>query len=146
MAHELPFALDQGFDHLYGLEVTEVSDGVMCGTVAVRDEIKQQTGLVHGGVYASIAESLASAGTALAAGAGKLAMGLSNQTSFLRPITAGTITACARARHRGRTTWVWEVELSNDAGRLCALTRVTVAIRDARPGMDGPPADQPAGP
>ena len=50
-------------------------------------------------------------------------MGLSNLTSFLRPITAGTIHAEARAMHRGRTTWVWEVEITDDAGRLCVLTR-----------------------
>jgi len=64
------------------------------------------------------------------AGDGKLAMGLSNQTSFLRPITQGTIHATARARHKGRTTWVWEVEISDDDGRLCVLTRMTVAVRD----------------
>ena len=58
-------------------------------------------------------------------------MGLSNQTSFLRPVTEGSINAVARARHRGRTTWVWEVELTDDDGRLCALTRVTVAVRAA---------------
>ena len=61
-------------------------------------------------------------------------MGLSNQTSFLRPVTEGTINAVARARHRGRTTWVWEVELTDDDGRLCALTRVTVAVRPL-PGL-----------
>jgi uncharacterized protein (TIGR00369 family) len=69
-------------------------------------------------------------------------MGLSNHTSFLCPITEGTITAYARARHRGRTTWVWEVECSNDAGRLCALARVTVAIRDAPPGQFPPRPSQ----
>ncbi len=131
MADELRFAFDQGFDRLYGLEVTEAGDGTMSGTVPVRDEIKQPAGLVHGGVYAAVAESLSTSGTALAViGAGKTAMGLSNQTSFLRPITEGTINARARARHRGRTTWVWEVELTDDRGRLCALTRVTVAIRE----------------
>jgi uncharacterized protein (TIGR00369 family) len=59
-----------------------------------------------------------------------VATGLSNQTSFLRPITEGTIHAAARARHRGRTTWVWEVEFEDDRGRLCVLTRMTVAVRD----------------
>ncbi len=58
-------------------------------------------------------------------------MGLSNQTSFLRPITEGTIHATARVRHRGRTTWVWEVEITDDDGRLCVLTRMTVAVREA---------------
>ena len=121
-----------GFDRLYGLEVTETGDGLMRGTVTVRDHLKQPAGLVHGGVYAAIAESLATAGTALAvAGAGARAIGMAHQMSFLRPITAGTINGLARARHRGRTTWVWEVELTDDRGRLCVLTRVTVAVAPA---------------
>ena len=136
MTDALPFNVNVAFDHLYGLVVTGVGDGEMRGMVAVRDEIKQPAGLVHGGIYAAIAESLASTGTALAVmGDGNAALGLSNETSFLRPITAGTINAHARARHRGRTTWVWEVECSDDAGRLCALTRVTVAVREAPPEM-----------
>jgi uncharacterized protein (TIGR00369 family) len=130
MSTTAPFAMDVGFDRYYGLQITEAGDGVMRGHVPVRDEIKQPAGLVHGGVYAAVAESLATNGTALAVVAdGNTAMGLSNLTSFLRPITAGTITAVARARHRGRTTWVWEVEITDDAGRLCVITRVTVAVR-----------------
>jgi uncharacterized protein (TIGR00369 family) len=132
MTEPLPFQLDVGFDRLYGLRVTEVKDGSIHGTVAVRDAIKQPAGLVHGGIYAAIAESLATTGTALAViDDGSMAMGLSNQTSFLRPVTEGAIHARARARHRGRTTWVWEVELTDDGERLCALSRVTVAIRPA---------------
>jgi 1,4-dihydroxy-2-naphthoyl-CoA hydrolase len=99
--------------------------------VRVREELKQPSGLVHGGVYAAIAESLASIGTAVAVGReGKLAIGLANQTSLLRPITEGTIHATALRQHRGRTTWVWEVEMTDDSGRLCVLTRVTIAVRE----------------
>jgi 1,4-dihydroxy-2-naphthoyl-CoA hydrolase len=131
MEFEAPFLYEVGFDGQYGLNVTHVSDELMRGEVTVRDELKQAAGIVHGGVYASIAESLASLGTAIAVmGDGKLAMGLSNQTSFLRPISHGTIHAEARRRHRGRTTWVWEVEINDDQGRLCVLTRMTVAVRD----------------
>ncbi len=127
--------MDRGFDRLYGLEVTDAQDGFVQAHVEVRDELLQPAGLVHGGVYAAMAESLASLGTAVAVtDDGKMAMGLSNQTSFLRPITAGTIHAQARAQHRGRTTWVWEVQISDDAGRLCALTRMTIAVRDAPAG------------
>ena len=133
MTAELPFALDQGFDHLYGLEVTQIGDGVMHGRVPVGDRIKQPAGLVHGGIYAAVAESLATTGTALTVfDDGDTAMGMSNQTSFLRPVVEGHVNAEARVRHRGRTTWVWEVELSDDAGRLCALSRVTVAVRPRR--------------
>jgi uncharacterized protein (TIGR00369 family) len=121
-----------GYDKFYGLEITESSVGLVRGQVSVRDELKQPYGLIHGGVYASIAESLASLGTGAAVlPEGKLAMGLSNQTSFLRPITQGTIHALAHARHRGRTTWVWDVEITDDEGRLCALTRMTIAVREA---------------
>jgi 1,4-dihydroxy-2-naphthoyl-CoA hydrolase len=128
---ELPFDLDGGFDGVYGLEVTHASQELMRGRVAVRDELRQPAGLVHGGVYAAAAESLASTGTGLAVlPEGKFAVGLSNHTSFLRPITDGTIHAEATVKHRGRTTWVWEVEITDDAGRLCVLTRVTVAVRD----------------
>jgi uncharacterized protein (TIGR00369 family) len=123
-------ALQEGFDGLYGLEVLEHSDELVRAQVPVRDEVKQAMGLVHGGLYASIAESITSLATALAvAGDGNAAMGLSNQTSFVRPITEGTVHALARRRHRGRTTWLWDVEISDDAGRLCALSRMTVAVR-----------------
>jgi 1,4-dihydroxy-2-naphthoyl-CoA hydrolase len=120
----------QGFDALYGLEVLAVSDEEITARVAVRDELKQPAGLVHGGVFASIAESITSMATWLAVhGDGRTAQGLSNQTSFLRPIVDGTIHAVARRRHRGRTTWVWEVDITDDADRLCALVRMTIAVR-----------------
>jgi 1,4-dihydroxy-2-naphthoyl-CoA hydrolase len=129
---QLPYRPTHGFDGLYGLEISEVSDQLAVGSVLVRDELRQPFGLVHGGVYAAIAESLASIATAVAVGPeGRQAMGLSNQTSFLRPITAGTIHARAQRKHAGRTTWVWEVEMTDDAGHLCVLTRMTVAVRAA---------------
>ncbi len=132
---ELPYGPTSGFDGLLGLEITELSDELAVGQLAVRDELKQPFGLVHGGVYAGIAETLASLATGLAvAGDGRTAVGLSNHTSFLRPITEGAVHGRALRKHAGRTTWVWEVEISDDAGRLCALTRMTVAVRDPRTG------------
>ena len=126
----IPF--ERTFDSLYGLHVDadSISEEEIRATVPVRDEVKQPMGLVHGGLYAAIAESLASMATAMAvAPEGKAAMGLSNATSFMRPITEGTVHATARRIHRGRTTWVWDVEITDDAGRRCALTRMTIAVR-----------------
>jgi 1,4-dihydroxy-2-naphthoyl-CoA hydrolase len=120
-----------GFDALIGLEILSVSEDEIRAQVPVRDELLQPAGLVHGGVFAAIAESTASLATwAAVHPEGKTAQGLSNQTSFLRPIVDGTIHAVGRRRHRGRTTWVWEVDITDDAGRLCALVRMTVAVRD----------------
>jgi 1,4-dihydroxy-2-naphthoyl-CoA hydrolase len=126
-------AFAQGFDRLYGLELLAYSDEEVRAQVVVRDELKQPMGLVHGGVYAAIAESIASFATfAAVAPDGNAAMGLANATSFLRPITAGTIHARAQRMHRGRTTWVWDVSFTDDAQKLCALTRMTIAVRPAR--------------
>lgn len=126
-------AIQGGFDALYGLDVTDLCDDHIAATVSVRDELKQPAGLVHGGVYASIAESLASIATAAAVyDDGLRAQGLSNQTSFLRPILEGTIHATGTRVHRGRTTWVWDVTCADDAGRPCAVTRMTIAVREPR--------------
>ena len=120
-----------GFDRLYGLELVSADDEEVRARVAVRDELLQPAGLVHGGVFASIAEAITSMATwAAVHGEGRSAQGLSNQTSFLRPILGGTVHAVARRRHRGRTTWVWEVDISDDEERLCALVRMTVAVRE----------------
>ncbi len=122
-----------GFDRLYGLEILELGETGVSAQVPVRDELKQGMGLVHGGVYASIAEAIASLATARTVSAqGEIAVGLANSTSFLRPITDGTVHARAQRLHRGRTTWVWDVTFSDDAGRTCAVTRMTVAVRPPR--------------
>jgi uncharacterized protein (TIGR00369 family) len=124
-------SFDDSLDGVLGHEIEGPDDGgVMRGRVPVRSSALQVFGLVHGGTYATMAETLASVGTHVAVvDDGRVAVGLSNHTSFLRPVTEGTVHAVARPRHRGRTTWVWEVELTDDEGRLCALSRVTIAVR-----------------
>jgi uncharacterized protein (TIGR00369 family) len=127
----LPWRDVPGFDGVYGLEILTASEEEVTARVVVRDELRQPAGIVHGGVLASMAESMTSLGTWWAVqDAGRTAVGLSNQTSFLRPISDGTIHAVARRRHRGRTTWVWEVDITDDQDRLCALVRMTIALRE----------------
>jgi 1,4-dihydroxy-2-naphthoyl-CoA hydrolase len=126
-----PVGLDQHFDAFYGLELREMGEERVSARVGVRDALKQPMGIVHGGVYASIAEGICSIGTTLAVlGNGKVAIGVSNHTTFLRPISAGSIDAAAVPLHRGRTTWLWEVRFADDAGRLCAVSQVFIAVRD----------------
>jgi 1,4-dihydroxy-2-naphthoyl-CoA hydrolase len=119
-----------GYDRLYGLRFVSFAEDEVRAEVDVREEIKQPMGLVHGGLYASLAESTTSLATAAAVmGEGKVATGMSNSTSFLRPILTGTIHAHAVRLHRGRTTWIWDVTFTDDAGRTCAVTRMTIAVR-----------------
>ena len=121
----------QGFDALCGLEMTECSGALARGRLKVRDELRALGGSLHGGVYGAIADALAVRGTtAGVSGESKLAVGLASQITVLHPIESGTVHGTAIRRHRGRTTWVWEIELADDAGRLRAAGRVTVSIRD----------------
>jgi 1,4-dihydroxy-2-naphthoyl-CoA hydrolase len=123
----------QTLDSVLGFQVLEHGDGFINGSVAVTDRVRQPMGLVHGGVYAALAESLCSMATWQAVYEdGMIATGQQNDTSFLRPVTEGNVNAAARSRHRGRTTWVWEVDFTDDAGRLCAVSRVTIAVRPAQ--------------
>jgi len=97
----------------------------------VAPQHRQPMGIVHGGTYAALAESLCSIATYSAVSPESVAMGQSNSTSFLRPVSEGTVQAVARRRHRGRTTWVWDVDFTDEQDRLCATTRVTMAVRPA---------------
>jgi 1,4-dihydroxy-2-naphthoyl-CoA hydrolase len=78
--------------------------------VEVRDELKQPYGYLHGGVIMSVVDELCS------------------RSTLMQVIMDGTVTA--RARHRGKTSWVWDVEATDDEGRPCALARMTVAVRE----------------
>ena len=130
---DVPVAIpiEQSFIGVLQLEIDPPTDDEhISGRLPVHDSVCQPMGIVHGGVYASIAETLASMGTATAVrAAGGRALGMANHTSFLRPVSDGTIHATATAFHRGRTSWLWDVEMRDDAGRLCATSRVTIAVR-----------------
>jgi len=132
---DLPTAilpLEQTLDGTLGVEVLEVGDDFVRGRIAVTDRVRQPYGIVHGGAMAALAESLTSAGTAQGVAAErKIAMGQEVNASFMRPISDGHVNALARVRRRGRTAWNWEVEITDDTGRLCALLRATIAVRDA---------------
>jgi 1,4-dihydroxy-2-naphthoyl-CoA hydrolase len=125
----VPRLVDTPFDRHFGLEIVTTGEDQVQASVPVGDEIRQPVGLVHGGFYAALAESMTVAATRAALPGDKVVHAQSAQTSFLRPIVEGTVHAAARARHRGRTTWVWEVEITDDAGRLCSLVRTTLAVR-----------------
>jgi len=98
--------------------------------IAIRDDLRQPFGLMHGGVMSSLVESVCSRATALAVlDKGMAAMGQSIQVNFVRPITAGHAEVRAKARHRGRTTWVWEAEVLDADERTCAIAQMTIAVR-----------------
>ena len=115
-----------------GIESAIEGDGVVRGRFAVTDAVRQPFGLVHGGAILTLAESLTSFGTWMGVkDDGQVAIGQEINASLMRPVSEGHVNGTARVRRRGRTAWVWEVEITDDEGRLCALVRTTIAVRPA---------------
>ena len=122
----------QNLNDALGMQVGEFDQERISGSFQVEDRVRQPFGIVHGGAYAALAETLASVGTYFAVQAnGDIAVGQNNDTSFMRPVSSGTVHAEGTRRHRGRTSWIWDVEFKDDQGRVCALSRVTIAVRPA---------------
>lgn len=118
------------FDELVGTEwLSEDPDDARV-RLTIRDELRQPFGLMHGGVMSTLIESICSRATAGAVyDQGMAAMGQSINVSFVRPVTEGGVEVRAQARHRGRTTWLWQAEVLNDEGKVCAMAQMTIAIR-----------------
>jgi 1,4-dihydroxy-2-naphthoyl-CoA hydrolase len=120
------------FDELLGTEWLADDPDAARVRLRFRDELCQPAGLLHGGVISSLVESVCSRATFLAVRGEELqAVGQSISISFMRPITDGAVEVEAHARHRGRTTWVWEAEVRNSDGKLAALAQMTIAVRPA---------------
>ncbi len=114
-----------GFERAIGLAFTRVTRDELTAEVAIGPHLTQPYGIVHGGVYASIVETVASAGAAIHAMAlGKTSVGLENTTSFVRAMRAGKLVAVGRPVHRGRGSQVWQVDVSDEHGKLVATGRV----------------------
>jgi 1,4-dihydroxy-2-naphthoyl-CoA hydrolase len=127
---DAPDVRSSTYADLIGIEWLDDDPAGARARVAFREELLQPFGLMHGGVMSSLVESVCSRATALAVlGEGMAAMGQSISVSFLRPIVAGHAEVKARARHRGRTTWVWDAEVTDAEERLCALAQMTIAVR-----------------
>jgi|SRR5881394_6632 len=125
-----PRGLLSYFDALIGTEWLDDDPEHARARIPIRDDLRQPVGLMHGGVMSSLVESVCSRATALVAlDEGMAAMGQSISVSFIRPVTEGHAEVKARARHRGRTTWVWDAEVVDAEERLCALAQMTIAVR-----------------
>jgi 1,4-dihydroxy-2-naphthoyl-CoA hydrolase len=119
-------------DDSLGFELLEAGPDRVRGRFAADKRVQQPFGLVHGGAYMAFAESLASFATFSAvAGDGNIAVGQANDNHFLRPVTEGLVHAEGTPIHRGRTSWVWDIRFTDDQDRLCAMSRVTIAVRPA---------------
>jgi 1,4-dihydroxy-2-naphthoyl-CoA hydrolase len=123
-----------GLAELLGIRFEEASGDRVVAVCPVTPDLHQPYGLVHGGVYAVLAETAASYGAATWLGDRGGAFGLSNHTDFLRPVREGTLRAEATPLARGRTTQLWQVAISDDQDRLVAHARVRLINLAGLPG------------
>jgi 1,4-dihydroxy-2-naphthoyl-CoA hydrolase len=126
-------AFERSFDALYGLEYLSPTSG----RVTVGPDHLGPDGTVRSGVYAAMAESIASTGTAVeVVPRGFFPSGLSNSTHVVGAVRAGVLEAVARCRARGELEWVWDVEIGLAGETPAALASVVIAVR-ARPAAKG---------
>ncbi len=113
------------YDDMLGLSLVEVGPDKVVATLTIDERHHQPYGIVHGGLYCSMAETAASIGAAVAQGEeGGGAVGQSNHTDFLRATREGTLTATATPVHVGRSVQLWQVDIADDEGRLVAQSKV----------------------
>lgn len=142
---ELPQApSEEGrFVGMVGLEVRYGEDGTVSGTLPIRPELQQPYGIVHGGVYCTIVETLASHAAARRAMAdGNVVVGVSNATDFLRATREGVLEAIAEPVHVGRTQHLWQVRIWRQAdGKAVARGQVRLQVLPGDGDLGGAPPD-----
>jgi len=112
-----------------GLRILRCTRDEVLAELEVRPDHRQPQGIVHGGVYAGVVESLASVGAAMdAMRHGKTVVGLENHTSFVRAVREGVLRAAAKPLTRGRRSQLWEVTLVDATGALVATGRVRLLV------------------
>jgi 1,4-dihydroxy-2-naphthoyl-CoA hydrolase len=118
------------FAELLGVEWLSHEPDDARARIELRDDLKQPYGYLHGGVIVSIIDELCSRCTVIQVLMdGMVALAQNVDVSMLRSVREGTLTVSAKARHRGKSSWVWDAEATDDQGRLCALAKVTIAVR-----------------
>jgi len=112
-----------------GIETLQLTaDKVIC-TMPVNQNTKQPFGLLHGGASVVLAETAASIGTYVQIDqANQAAVGMEINANHLRGVSGGIVTAVATPLHKGRTSMVWDIKITDDQDRLICVSRCTVAI------------------
>lgn len=116
-----------------GITFVAGDPGTLAATMPVDHRTKQPMGLLHGGATAALAETLGSMGSAMLVDLDKKAVvGIELNANHLRSATSGIVTATGTLLHQGRTTHVWDIRVTNEAGELVAVCRLTNMVIDKR--------------
>ena len=111
-----------------GIEFLEVGDDFIRARAPVDARTRQPMGILHGGVSVLLAEMLGSCGAACASPPGHRSVGVEVNANHIRSVSEGWVTGVGRPLHVGRSTQVWQIEMTNDKGQLTCVSRITMAI------------------
>jgi 1,4-dihydroxy-2-naphthoyl-CoA hydrolase len=127
-----------------GLRYSRVTTEECIGEVTIGEIHRQPYGIVHGGVHAGLIEAACSTGAAVVAMArGQSVVGLENSTSFISAVRDGTLRVTATPVTRGRRTQVWQAQVTDAAGKICAMGRVRLMCIDDSTDLAGKPVQFP---
>ncbi|GAB1263927.1 hotdog fold thioesterase [Aurantivibrio infirmus] len=114
-----------------GIEITEVGDDFIVGSMPVSQKVVQPMGLVHGGANVALAETVGSIGANLILDRSKkVAVGQEINANHVRGINKGVVHCVARPAYIGRTSQVWDIRIHDDRDRLSCISRLTMAVID----------------
>lgn len=112
-----------------GMEIVEITRGRVVMTMPVDERTCQPYGYLHGGASVALAETAASLGAAaLIDSETELSFGLEINANHIKSKRDGMVTATAEIEHRGRTTMVWTIKITDEEGELICLSRCTMAV------------------
>jgi len=121
-----------------GLVIDELTGSRVTAHMELGPEHHTPWGIVNGGVYCTVIEGTASIGASAAVqDQDKFAVGLTNTTHFLRPLTSGTVTVDTVALNQGRTQQLWRADITDETGRLIAHGEVRLQNLDAANAKPG---------
>lgn len=122
-----------------GIEFLEIGSDFMTGRMPVDERTRQPWGQLHGGSSAAFAETLGSvAGNFVIDPERRFVVGLEINVNHMRPVGEGWVYGTARPFHLGRTTQVWEIHVKDEAERLIAVSRLTLAVRTIPQDVNSP--------
>lgn len=112
-----------------GIEITEVGDDYLLARMPVDHRTHQPQGLLHGGASVALAETMGSMGAFLCVDPAKYAVvGLEINANHIRGVKSGWVIGRATPMHRGRTTQIWEIRITDESGKLVCISRITIAV------------------
>ena len=114
---------------LVGVEFIAAGDDWLSGRMPVDARTHQPWGRLHGGASVVLAETLGTMGAVQTIDQERfMAVGMEINANHVRPVRSGWVTGLARPESRGRTTQIWSIRITDEAGRLVCISRFTAAI------------------